>query len=192
MEQTTDEELLRAYNSGDSTAFEALFHRHKDKIFNFAQRLLGNRPDAEDITSEVFAMLCQKRFTDDGRAKLTTWLFTVARNACMSRLRSVKHTVSLWFKNDTDNDVQWDVPDTRPGPRDAMGNKDTERLVRKSLGKLPLEQKEALILREYFHKDYMEIASILNCSTDKVKVLIFRGREALRKDLHEVLKEEDS
>ncbi len=183
MEQS-DEELWRAYNSGDSTAFEALFQRHKAKVFNFALRLLASRPDAEDVTSDVFIALFHKRFRDDGLAKLSTWLFTVARNACLSRLRSAKHMVSLWFQKDGGEDYKpWDVADTRESPAEEIIQKEKAKAVRQALQKLPVEQKEALILREYCRKNYEEIAQILGCSLAKVKVLIFRGREALRLEL---------
>jgi RNA polymerase sigma-70 factor (ECF subfamily) len=186
---TTDEELVRAYNSGESKAFEALFNRHKAQVFNFALRLLNNRPDAEDVSSEVFLALFNKRFVPDGRAKLTTWLLTVARNACLSRLRSVKHTVSLWFKKDGD-DIEWDIPDTAKSPQEQAIDHENKKLIALGLQKLPDEQREALVLREYMDKDYYEIAEILGCSLDKVKVLIFRGREALRKEVLPRLREQ--
>lgn len=188
---TTDEELVRAYNSGESKAFEALFNRHKGYVFNFALRLLNNRPDAEDVTSEVFLALFNKRFMSDGRAKLTTWLLTVARNACLSRLRSVKHTVSLWFKKDGD-DMAWDIADTAKTPQERAIERDNKKLIAEGLQKLPDEQREALVLREYMGKDYNEIAEILGCSLEKVKVLIFRAREGLRKELLPRLKEQGS
>ncbi len=189
MEQT-DEELLRAYNSGESQAFDALFNRHKTLVFNFALRLLNSRADAEDVTSEVFLALFNKRFMPDGRAKLTTWMLTVARNASISRLRSVKHTVSMWFKNDGGDMQEWDLPDTAAQPHESAIQNENASLVAKALQKLPDEQKEALILREYMGHDYQEISQILNCSLEKVKVLIFRGREALRKELLPRLKEQ--
>ncbi len=179
----SDEELLRAYNSGDPKAFEGLFLRHKAKVFNFSLRLVNSRADAEDVTSEVFLALFNKRFKDEGKAKLTTWLFTVARNACLTRLRSAKHTVSLWFKNDKDADEQWDIPDQRDSAAEVLSQREQARKVRSAITRLPVEQREAIILREYFQKDYAEISKILGCSLDKVKVLIFRAREGLRKDL---------
>lgn len=191
MEQT-DEELLRAYNSGDSTAFERLFQRHKGKIFNFALRLLTSRADAEDVTSEVFIALFHKRFQDDGRAKLSTWLFTVARNACLSRLRSAKNIVSLWFQKDGDDYEQWDIADTADSAAEGIRQKEMAQAVRRALKKLPIEQKEALILREYHQKDYAEIAQILECSLEKVKVLIFRGRQRLKQELLPLIKEGDT
>ncbi len=189
MEQT-DEELWRAYNGGDQKAFDTLFNRHKGYVFNFSLRLLNSRADAEDVTSEVFLALFNKRFTADGRAKLTTWLLTVARNACISRLRSVKHTVSLWFSKDGEDAQEWDIPDSVPQPREAAVNKENVRLIAQALKVLPPEQKEALVLREYMGKDYAEISQILDCSLEKVKVLIFRAREGLRKELLPRLKEQ--
>jgi RNA polymerase sigma-70 factor (ECF subfamily) len=189
MEQT-DKELWFSYNSGDTGAFEALFLRHKGKIFNFALRLTGSRADAEDVSSEVFVQLFNKKFQDDGRAQLTTWLFTVARNACLSRMRSAKHVVSLWFKDHAGDSKEWDIPDDSASPGAELDQKETAHVVRQALLKLPVEQKEALILREYFQKDYAEIAQILECSLEKVKVLIFRGRERLRIELAPIIKEE--
>lgn len=190
MTEKTDQELWLGYNSGDTSAFEELFHRHKGRIFNFALRLTGIRADAEDVTSEVFAQLFNKKFQDDGRAKLSTWLFTVARNACLSRLRSAKHMVSLWFRDNADGgQKEWDIPDDSAPPGAALGNREMAREVRRALLKLPVDQKEALILREYFQKDYAEIGQILECSLEKVKVLIFRGRERLREELGPLMKE---
>ncbi len=190
MEQT-DEELWLGYNSGDAGAFEALFQRHKGRIFNFAFRLTGSRADAEDVTSDVFVQLFNRKFQDDGRAKLVTWLFTVARNACLSRMRSAKHFVSLWFKDNADGGYkQWDIPDDSAPPGAELGKKELAQVVRQALFKLPVEQKEALILREYFQKDYAAIAQILECSLEKVKVLIFRGRERLREELGPMITEE--
>ena len=187
----TDEELVRAYYGGDSKAFEMLFVRHKVKVFNFSLRMLSVRADAEDVTSDVFIQLFGKRFKDDGRAKLTTWLFTVARNASLTKLRSIKNTVSLWFKQaGTDEYHEWDVPDPGESSSEIMDQHEQALKVKKALQALPVEQKEALILREYFQKDYQEISQILGCSLEKVKVLIFRGREALRKKILGELKEE--
>jgi RNA polymerase sigma-70 factor (ECF subfamily) len=190
--EKTDLELVESYYQGDPQAFEALFQRHKDKVFNFALKLLNNRPEAEDVTSEVFIQLFGKRYQNQGKAQVTTWLFTVARNNCLSRLRSLKHTASLWFKNRNGQDEEWDIADTRESARDAIDQKEKARQVKRALNNLPVEQKEALVLREYFQKDYAEIAQILECSLDKVKVLIFRARENLRKQLLPVLKEDGS
>jgi RNA polymerase sigma-70 factor, ECF subfamily len=189
--ERTDEELLNAYSSGEATAFEALFHRHKGKVFNFALRMLADRAEAEDVTSETFIQLFNKRYRDTGQAKMTTWLFTVARNACLTRLRSRKLFQPMWFKrNATDDYEEWDIPDTADSPSETLRKKEMAKAVRRAVLALPDEQKEAVILREYFQKEYAEIALILDCSLEKVKILIFRGRENLRLELAAVIKEE--
>lgn len=190
MEQT-DEVLIQAYQTGDAAAYEALFHRHKGKLFNFTLRMLGNRADAEDATSETFIQLFHRRYQDTGKAKLSTWLFTVARNACLTRLRSRKWVQPLWFKRNASADAEeWEIPDTAPIPSEDLKTKEMAKAVRRAITTLPDEQKEAVILREYFKKDYAEIAQILDCSLEKVKVLIFRGREHLRIELATLIKEE--
>lgn len=178
-----DMELVNAYYAGDKGAFEQLFERHKLKVFNFALRLLNNRPDAEDVTSEVFIQLFGKRYQNNGQAQLSTWLLTVARNNCLTRLRSVKKTVSLWFQKDDGDDGVWEVPDPNASPAQAMAKKEQAKAIKRALDKLPIEQKEALILREYERRGYSDIAQILGCSLEKVKVLIFRARERLRLEL---------
>jgi RNA polymerase sigma-70 factor (ECF subfamily) len=189
--ERTDEELWNAYSSGEETAFEALFQRHKGKVFNFSLRMLSDRAEAEDVTSETFIQLFNKRYRDTGQARLTTWLFTVARNACLTRLRAKKLFQPLWFKrNATDDFEEWDIPDTADPPSELLRKKEMARAVRRAVLALPQEQKEAVILREYFDKEYAEIALILDCSLEKVKVLIFRGRENLRLELAALIKEE--
>jgi RNA polymerase sigma-70 factor (ECF subfamily) len=189
--ERTDEELLNAYSSGEETAFEALFHRHKGKVFNFALRMLADRAEAEDVTSDTFIQLFNKRYRDTGQAKLTTWLLTVARNACLTRLRSRKLFQPMWFKrNATDDYEEWDIPDTADPPSETLRKKELAKAVKRAVLALPDEQKEAVILREYFQKEYAEIALILDCSLEKVKILIFRGRENLRTELAVLIKEE--
>jgi RNA polymerase sigma-70 factor (ECF subfamily) len=189
--ERTDQELLNAFRSGEEPAFEVLFDRHKSKIFNFALRWLRSRPDAEDVTSEVFIQLFNNRFKDTGQAKLTTWLFTVARNACLTRLRRVRMFQSMWFRKGAADDFEeWDVPDTADDPGEALRKREKARAVREAMEDLPQEQKEVLILREYAQKDYAEIAEIIGCSLERVKILIFRGRENLRIKLAAFIKEE--
>lgn len=189
MEQT-DEELISAYHNGETNALTALFNRYKRPVFNFALRMLNNRSDAEDVASEVFFQLFKRRYVYNHTAKLSTWLFAVARNACITRIRKNQNMVSLWFKNDSeDGFAQWDVPDTAAPAAENLNKQEMQTIVRRAINKLPLEQKEALILREYMKTNYADIAQVLGCSLEKVKVLIFRARERLRLELVPYIKE---
>ena len=94
-------------------------------------------------------------------------------------------------RNDEDGEYkEWDVPDTAPLASDELNKKDTAIYVKKAIAKLPVLQKEALVLREYHNLSYEEISQVLNCSLEQVKILIFRGRERLKKELPAFIAEE--
>ncbi len=179
-----DEELIMEYYQGCEEALEMLFHRYKKPVLNFALRILNNRADAEDVTGEVFVVVFEKKYVQKPKAKFSTWLFTVAHNACITRIRKRKKTISLWFtKNDSGEYEPWDVVDPKTSPREELVKRETALEVKKAIAKLPDTQKEALILREYHHFSYEQITEVLSCSLENVKILIYRARERLRTEL---------
>lgn len=190
MESNSEEELIARYEQGDKEALGMLAHRYKTQVFNFAYRILGNRADAEDVTSDTMLQLVQRRYSRSSEAKLTTWLFTVAHHASIDRIRKRQQFFSFWMKKDDSDDYeQWDAPDPKDIADEDLKKREMLKSIRKEIDRLPFEQREALVLREYFDKSYAEIAQILNCSLEKVKVLIFRGREQLRANLVPQIKE---
>ena len=179
-----DEELVRLYYQADGEALKVIFQRHKDGLFNFALRFTGNRADAEDAVSHVFMMVCEKRYTIQPGASFKTWSYTVTRNICLSKIRKRGRFIPLWApKSDSDDGQAIEVKDPKGLPRDQLNQKEIMGLVQKAIYKLPEEQKEALLLREYQGFTYVEIAEVLHCSLDKVKILIFRARNHLKEVL---------
>lgn len=188
--QKSDEELMLEYRQGRSEALDEIFRRYKKSILNYALRVLRHRADAEDVTAEVFMILITNKYAYQPQAKFSTWLYAVTRNACVDRLRRRKHLVSIFFvKNKQDELIEWDVPDSRDLPREELEKKETARLIREAIDSMTGLQKEALILREYQKLSYKEIAEILNCSVENVKILIFRAREYLRTKLPSLIQE---
>ncbi len=188
-----DEDLIVEYQQGNQYALIQLFYRYKAKIFNFALRLLQDRAEAEDVTSDVFLALSAGKYTGRTSARLSTWLFTVARNTCISRMRQRGRHIGLWFKRDEGDDcLQWDIPDKANIPSEQLQRQEHAVLVKKAIAKLPALQRQALILREYHKMDYLQIAQVLDCSLANVKILIFRAREHLRRELSSLILEEDN
>ncbi len=186
-----DEDLMQDYIHGDGEALGMLFERHKKTVFNYAFRLLGNRADAEDAAGDVFLKLMSKQYTIRPDAKFTTWLLTVAHHICISRLRQKKNVISFLFRNPKTGELnEWDLPDPKLGTDQELMNKETARLIREAMSQLPIEQKEALILREYHQLNYADISQVLECSVEKIKILIFRGRQQLRKALPSLIEED--
>jgi RNA polymerase sigma-70 factor (ECF subfamily) len=187
----TDHELILEYAQGSQTALETLFLRYKDAMFNFALRILGNRADAEDVTGEVFLALLTRSARYEPQAKFSTWLYTVARNACISKVRKSRNWISLWFQAKPDEEPEpIDIPDPKARPDEEAHQREVAREVKRAVQNLPDSQKEALVLREYHDLSYDEIAGTLGCTLENVKILIFRARERLRKTLAPVIKED--
>ncbi len=182
MNQFSDEQLIREYYGGESQAFNELFNRYKLPLFNFARRILGNRADAEDALSEVFMAIATQKYRIETGAKFSTWAYTVTRNACLTGLRKQRHTpLSLWRKREEGQgeEEQWQLPDEGPSVSDQAISKEKIKAVQKALELMPVNLREALVLREYQDLSYKDIAQVLGCSLDNVKILIFRGREFL-------------
>jgi len=187
-----DEDIMMEYRSGgEPESIKIIYFRYKARILNFCLRMLGNRADAEDVTGDVFLALFSRKYAYDPGAKFSTWLYTVARNTCINRIRKRKNLVSVWFSSKGSNEYeQWDVEDNEDHAADQLAQREAASRVRRAIGLLPDEQREAIILREYHRFSYDEIRKILNCSLEKVKILIFRGREGLRGELKSFIEEE--
>lgn len=179
--QQPDELLLAAFARGNEEAIQMVLARYKKPVFNFALRLLANRADAEDVTSEVFIALLGGRYSSQAQAKFSTWLFTVARNTCLTKIRQRKKIQFLWFKDrQTGQEGYLDCEDPTARASELLQQQEQTAYLKAAIARLPVEQREALILRAYQEMPYVEIAQVLGCSLEKVKVLIFRARQRLR------------
>lgn len=190
--EPSDEELMTGYQEGNKEKLEAIFMRYQKRIFNFALRYLGNRADAEDVTAEIFLVLLERKDSyRTGQAKFSTWLYTVARNACISRTRRRQNIFSLSWGKPNEPEGEWEIPDPNT-PAETLQQQEIANQIQNAVQGLPVSQKETLILREYHGLSYDQISKITGHSLENVKVLIFRAREQLRQDLGSFLREVQS
>ena len=186
----SDEELMIDYQSGNSEAIQTLFERYKVRLLNFCLTLLKNRADAEEMTSEVFLALYVNKNAFTGQAKFSTWAYTIARNKCVSALRRRRNVFSLWFfDEETESQSALDVADPKDIPSQKLAKEEMAAYLRQAILKLPQEQREAISLREFHDLSYEQISEVLDCSLEKVKILIFRAKEQLRIKLAPFIKE---
>ncbi len=183
----SDEELMARYQAGDKPAVETIYLRYKYRILNFCWRMLGNRAQAEDAASEIFMSLFTSAYKMQSDAKFSTWLYTIARNHCVNVLRRRSRETACEIDRRSDENS-----DATLGTRDALLLKESESHLRAALEQLSEEQKQAIVLQHYEGLSYSEIAAVLGCSLDKVKVLIFRAKENLSVQLAFLLKEGQS
>jgi len=188
MHNLSDEELMLEYQKGVVAAMDELLRRYKNPIFHFTFRLCRNTAEAEDLTQEVFLRIHQYRDGYRPCGKFSTWIFSIAHNIAISTLRKRKRWLS-WLRKEDDPQQLEDVASPDPSPQEEVSQHEVVGVVQECIKGLPFLQREALILREYEHLDYQEIAKILKKSLGAVKTLIRRARMNLKDKLLPVLGE---
>ena len=175
----------------DESAFARLAEQYAARLYTVAFRLLGNRADAEEVAGDVFLVIVERRTVYDGMHKLATWLFAIARNKCVSRLRRRKPLLSLWVRSNEDEDGELrQIADARMLQSEELVNREVARAVQRAIERLPLEQREAIVLRQYHEFSYDKISLILGCAVEKVKILIYRAKQWMRMELAPLMKEQ--
>lgn len=170
-----DEALLRRCADGDRQASAMLINQHSPRVFAIAQRMLGNREDAEDTVQDVFIKVFRHAGKwEAGKAKFTTWLHRVTVNQCYDRLRK---------KRETGMDDVPDMADDTEGPAAQLQSKQIETRVKEAIEELPERQRAALILSHYEGLSNPETAEILDISVEAVESLLSRARRSLKKAL---------
>jgi RNA polymerase sigma-70 factor (ECF subfamily) len=196
MQDLSDEKLMEGYKMGSTACLEEIFNRYKSRLFNYSFRLLSHRADSEEAVSEVFFTLTQKKdsYTPNNTAKFSTWLYRVAHNVCVDLLRKRNKIIFPWHKREQNDDnlPEFELTDNKDLPDKKAQDSDCADAVLGALNKLPQEMKEAMILREYQGLNYDDISKVMDCTLEKVKVLIFRAREKLRVELLPFVEEADN
>jgi RNA polymerase sigma-70 factor, ECF subfamily len=174
-ERTTDEVLLKRAGEGDQAAFLELYDRHRQPIFRFAYRLLGEVDIAEDVTHDCFLSLIRKpeNFRPE-RAPLRTYLFAAARNLALKYFRETGRETTL------DEVTEEPQLSPRQEPLRKLLDEELAAEVRRAVFTLPPLQREALILFEYEGLSLNEIAGITGADVGAVKGRLYRARERLK------------
>lgn len=170
----SDDALLVLYAKGDREAARHLAERLAPRVLAYAQRVLGDRAEAEDIAQE--AMLRLWKIAPDwrpGEAMVTTWLYRVATNLATDRLRYRNRRRAAPL------DDAPDLADTGPGVVQAMIEADRMQALQQALDHLPERQRQAVVLRHIEGLSNPEIAEILGLGVEAVESLTARGKRAL-------------
>ena len=163
-----DEKLVEAMRRGSERAFEVAFERHGPGILGFCRHMLGSAEEAEDAAQHSFAAAFASLQGDDKRElAFKPWLYTIARNRCLSMLRSRREQVSL------DTDV------ATAGLAEHVERRAELRELLGDLRELPEEQRAALLLAELGSLSHVQVGAVLGCEPAKVRALVFRARTGL-------------
>ena len=183
-DQPRDEDLVIQAQAGDEAAFTELVHRHEHRVYTLALRMLRNPADAEDALQETFisALNGLKNFRRE--ATFATWLYRIAYNATLMRLRKSPTAASLdeVIEND-EGSMPRELADWSRDPEAALLNKETRAAMDAAVATLPETLRSVFLLRDVDGLSTEEAAAVLNISTDAAKVRLHRARLALRDKL---------
>lgn len=181
----SDSELLRSMLAGDEEAFALLYQRRQGGVYRFALQMSGSKPIAEDVTQEVFLFLMRDGHVfDEARGSLSAFLFGVARNHVLRRLR-VEHLLAP-LGDDGDEDVPLLQASSDLCPLEDLTRAETIESVRKAVLSLPAKYREVVVLCELQDVSYGETAEILGCAIGTVRSRLHRARALLLAKLRPV------
>ena len=181
--------LIVRYRNGEREAFDELWARYANAVFNFVLRLVGQPADAEELVQETFLRIHRAAAGYKPKAKALTWILQIARNLCLDHFKrqSLRQHKSLDIVTGDENSggTLGDLlPDAAAmAPHDAMLAGEDVELLQQGIARLSEKKREALVLRLWHELPYEEIATIVDAPSGTVK---YRVHEAI-KDLREML-----
>lgn len=175
-----DAPLVVRAQGGDDDAFAELVGRYGKPLTNFAYRLLGDATEGEDVAQDalVRAYRALPRLSLRKGVHFSTWLFQIARNVCLDRIRYRKrHPREPLAEGHSDR------PSGAPGPSEETAARETAEAVARAVAALPENQRTALVLSAYHEMSQTEIAAVMRCSIKSLESRLYRARQELRKRL---------
>ena len=169
-----DNELLQRYRRGESAAFGKLFQKYQKRLAGYCYTLLHDRSAADDAVQTVFLKAMESIRTLDKGELFYYWIFSIARNEIFSSLRKQRTRQTVQLADDI-----WETET----PLKILEQKETVEMVQQALDCLKVEYREVLVLRQFEHLSYTEIAGITGDSISSVESRLFKARKALIKQL---------
>ena len=172
---TNDQVYIEAILNGDANAFTVLVDRYKDLVFTLSLRMMKHTEEAEEAAQDTFIKAYKSLNKFKGDSKFSTWIYRVAYNTCLDRLKKNKrqqYTVEI--NEYTEHQVK-----TLDNALDQMEAKEREQSIQDCLGLLPSEDSFLLTLYYFEELSLDEIGKIVDLKPNNVKVKLFRSRKKL-------------
>jgi RNA polymerase sigma-70 factor, ECF subfamily len=185
----SDASLVERIQKGDSAAFDALMERYEGKVYRLATGLMKNRDDALDAVQDAFLSVFRKIGSFRGESAFSTWLYRIALNAVLMRLRSRGRHQATEL---TDGGVAFDastgqalssVPDWSERADEAVLRKELGKVIQDAVAAMPEEYRVIFTLRDVENLPNQQVAEILGLSLAATKTRLHRARLHLRERL---------
>lgn len=191
--QTSEKELVERAQRGDRQAHAEIVAQNERLVYNAALRLLANEEEAECVLQETFLKVLQALPEFKGQSALSTWIYRIATNFALMRLRSRKKTtenldnVETKLSKSTLSSFNRSIGNN---PLRAVMNNELRQAMDKEIAELPDKFRTVFLLKDIDGYSLKEISEILNMSLPAVKTNLHRGRLFLRNRLAEFVESE--
>lgn len=199
-----DSLLVERAQQNDDSAFAELVRRHERRVYNICYRMLGSEEEASEALQDAFLRAYQfiKKFK--GKSSFYTWLYRIATNVCLTRLRKRKTALVDSFEKDEvsgelrrrkpiflSTDVLGDIPDASQNPERLVRQKELREALNQAVEELPTDFRSVVVLRDFEGLSNREVSKVLNLSVPAVKSRLHRGRLFLRNRLERYMNNYD-
>jgi RNA polymerase sigma-70 factor (ECF subfamily) len=175
-QRISDEMLLKRIAEGDKAAMHIMFARHRVRVFRFIQGMVRNAAIADDLVSQVFLDVWRSANKFEMRARVSTWLLSIARFKALSALRVRSH-------ENIDQDDVAGIVDAADTPEVALDRKETNAVLRACIDKLSPAHREIIDLVYYHEQSVAEASVIVGIPVATVKSRMFFARKYLARML---------
>jgi len=178
MDKSTLNDLIKASIRNDEKAFRIIVKTYQSMIYSLSFRILCNEEEAKDIVQETFlrVWLNLNRYQKD--KKFSTWIYAIASNLCLDKLKSLKQNQYSNTIDDTINNMI-----SSDNIEQSIINKELVEIILRLTDDLTPKQKIVFILRYLEDIEVNEIVQITGMSTNKIKSNLFLARQTIRKRL---------
>jgi RNA polymerase sigma-70 factor, ECF subfamily len=168
--------------------FRKILGEFQDRVYNQAYRMMGNCEDAEEVTQDIFLKVFKNISAFRGECKMSTWIYRITSNECISRLRKKQLDMTSLDNPFDDGRTLSDVlPSDNHDTLKNMASEETAKYIRSQVNRLPAEWAMAISFYHFDDLSYNEISEIMNLPTGTIATYILRGRKQLAKWLVNVL-----
>ena len=176
VESVSDEMPLKGVAEGDKAAMHIMFARHRIRVFRFIQRMVRNVAFADDLVSQAFLDVWRSANRFESRARVSTWLLSIARLMALSSLRE------RTYENIDQDDVVG-IVDAADTPEVALDRKETNAILRACIDQLSPAHREIIDLIYYHEQSIAEASVIVGIPHATVKSPMFYARKQLTRIL---------
>ena len=166
--------------SGETDSLGHLVARWEQPLFRFVYRMLPRPEDARDVCQETFLRILTRADRFERGARFSTWMYQIALNLCRDQMRRKRRWGLLMAVPSPTDDAPLEKIPSGDDPAETTSRAEKARAVGRALERIPPEQREVLILKEYEGLKFREIAEILGCPESTVKSRMYNGLTGLR------------